>query len=64
MLDAAGQQIEGEISTDVDEGTDTISVNGARANAHRPQDVKERKYGFDRVFAMSSTQEVCGRGPS
>jgi len=58
MLNADGDHIDGSISTEVDESIDTISVNGARANAHRPQDVKEKKYQFDRVFSMESSQEA------
>ena len=59
MLNAEGEKIEGNVSTDVDESSDSITVNGARMNAHRPQDAKEKKYQFDRVFSMESTQEVC-----
>ena len=58
MLNAAGEDIDGEISTEVDEATDSIALHGARANYHRPQDVKEKKFQFDRVFPMNCTQEV------
>jgi kinesin family protein C2/C3 len=58
MLDAAGEHIEGTVSTEVDDTTDSISVVGNRANAYKPQEIKQKKFSFDRVFAMDSSQEA------
>jgi kinesin family protein C1 len=62
MLNAAGDSIDGEISAEVDEATNTVCINGARMNAFRPQDVKEKKYHFDRVFPIDCTQQVEATG--